>query len=261
MKHNEKKEKSLFIFITDVIVDDVCSTSQLWHQFITFLLNVRLWLNYIWITFIISRQTLALRKRVLKVNMKISVSITRTYYSFFFSMRWFSMHKSNINTINKNNMNVSWLKSFKEFIEIHVKNFQNLKDKRKKRNFQKISWAIFQCAYVSFAQKFIKIFSNLCSKRKEFSMQFRIRKACFLCKIRIAMFQSRKSWCQHQNSNDEMHFRFHRNVDANFFIVIIWNIVDCKNNESITSRNCLSTIFFSLFSFSFHISFITAFFA
>ena len=141
-------------------------------------------------------------------------------------------------------MSVFWSRSLKRFIEVHVKNFQNLKNKRKKRNFQEISWAISQCAHVSLVQEFIKNFSNLCSEEKEFSMQLRTRRACFLCKIRVAMFQSRKSWCQHQNSSDEIHFRFHRNVDANLFVVIIWSIVNCRNNESIASRCCLSTTFY-----------------
>ena len=166
-------------------------------------------------------------------------------------MRWSSVHRNSINTVDRNNMSVSWLRSLKRFIEVHVKNFQNFKDKRKKRDFQEISWAISQCAHVSLAQELIKNLSDLCSEGKESSMQLRTRKACFLCKTRVAMFQSRKSWCQHQNSSDEMHFRLHRSVDANFFVVIIWSIVDCKDNESIASRCCLSTTFhLALFFFS-----------
>ena len=47
MNFNEKKMRSLFIFVIDVKVRDVCLTSQLLHQIRDVFIECRLWLNYI----------------------------------------------------------------------------------------------------------------------------------------------------------------------------------------------------------------------
>ena len=161
--------------------------------------------------------------------------------------------------------NVSQLKkkfrmlNFSQFIEVHVKNFQNLKNKIKKI-FKKYHESYHIAFMNRLFKNLLKIFQILIRKKKNFQYDLRIRKICSQCKFRVTMFQNRKSKCQHQNSNDEMHFRLYQNVDANFFVVIIWNIVDCKNNESIISRNCLSTIFFFVF-FSLFIFLLSQFFS
>ena len=165
------------------------------------------------------------------------------------------MYWNNINTIDRT---IWWrlvrkISKNQKIKKSILKIFKISKIKERKENFEKTSNVMIHCVCVIFALKFVKNFRNFCFEKKNLHCN-----NAFAKQVSITNFESQYFKIENMLSISHFEWRneysiltFERNVDANLFVVIILNIVDCWNDESIISRKCLSTIFFLVFSFFF----------